>query len=89
MISRLVAQADGRIKIMAGSGVRPENAALIAATGADAIHFSARTLCEGGMRWRKEGISMGGSDGISEYDRLEADPKVIARIMEAIKKDVF
>ena len=89
MISRLVAQADGRIKIMAGSGVRPENAALIAATGADAIHFSARTLCNGGMRWRKEGISMGGSGGISEYDRLEADSKVIARIMEAIKKDVF
>ena len=80
-LRELVARADGRIKIMAGSGVRPENAAQIAAAGVDAIHFSARTLREGGMRWRKEGISMGGCGEVSEYDRFEADPEVIGRIL--------
>lgn len=88
-LRRLVARADGRIKIMAGSGISPENVREIVASGVDAVHFSARSLRESGMRWRKEGISMGGSGDTPEYGHLEADPDVIARIKEAIKKDVF
>jgi copper homeostasis protein len=42
-VARLVAHADGCIQIMAGSGVRPDNAAAIwEMTQADALHASLR-----------------------------------------------
>ena len=59
-IARLVAQARGRIAIMAGSGVSPENIAELAAfTGVNELHSSARVLVQSPMRFRKEGLSMG------------------------------
>ena len=33
-------QSQGRVEIMAGSGVNAENAVQLAATGIDALHFS-------------------------------------------------
>ena len=43
MISRLAAQATGRITVMAGGGVRPGNAAaLLRRTGVRELHTSAR-----------------------------------------------
>jgi copper homeostasis protein CutC len=40
-ISKLIAKADGRIEIMAGSGIGVHNAMQIAKTGVDALHFTA------------------------------------------------
>lgn len=40
----LVAEAAGRIEVMAGSGVDAANAAAIAASGVDALHFSAKRV---------------------------------------------
>ena len=49
MLRALVADAAGRIEVMAGSGVTAVNAAEIAATGVDALHFSAkRTVAASG-----------------------------------------
>lgn len=83
VLGRLVCQAAGRIKIMAGSGVNPRNAAAIAATGVDALHFSGRSLRGSGMKWRREGVPMGGCADISEYDRSEADAAIVGAIVEA------
>ena len=63
----LAAQAAGRIEVMAGSGVGPSNARLLAATGVDALHFSARRERESGMRFRNPQVSMGGCAGVPEY----------------------
>ena len=42
VIAAMVARAAGRVEVIAGSGVRPENvAALVAATGVAAVHASA------------------------------------------------
>lgn len=41
-LRKLVEMAQGRINIMAGSGVNPENALLIAQCEVDALHFTAR-----------------------------------------------
>lgn len=41
LITKLVKQADGRIEVMAGSGVAPENAKELISTGVDALHFTA------------------------------------------------
>ncbi len=43
-IRKIVRAADGRIEIMAGAGVAPPNAHELAATGVDALHFSAKTV---------------------------------------------
>lgn len=86
MLERLSELAGGRIKIMAGSGVNPRNAACIAAAGVDAIHFSARSVRRSGMVWRKAGISMGGCSDVPEYDRSEADAEIVAQIMAALRQ---
>lgn len=83
-LRRLVAQAAGRIEIMAGSGVGPDNARLLAATGVDALHFSARTMRPGGMEYRNPRISMGGVAGIPEYASVAADETFIRNLIERL-----
>lgn len=41
-----VKAANGKIEIMAGSGITPENAKIISETGVNALHFTARMLNE-------------------------------------------
>jgi len=49
VLRALVSAAGGRIEVMAGSGITAANAAEIAATGVDALHFSAkRTVAAAG-----------------------------------------
>jgi copper homeostasis protein CutC len=43
VLAELVRQARGRIKILAGSGIGPDNVASILATGVDEIHASCQT----------------------------------------------
>ncbi|MFS0853871.1 copper homeostasis protein CutC [Microbacterium sp. 179-I 3D4 NHS] len=65
----LVAAAEGRIEIMAGSGVDPSNAAVLAGTGVDALHFSAKrsVVSDGGVR-------MGSAaDGVGGYEVTDRD----------------
>lgn len=83
-LRRLVERSAGRIAVMAGSGVRPDNAAEILATGVNALHFSARSLREGGMRFRNGRVSMGGGGTVPEYGYYEADPETIDKILSAI-----
>ncbi len=45
VLRELVKRAAGRIEIMVGGGVNPGNAAELAETGVDALHFSARGGC--------------------------------------------
>nr|WP_229702630.1 copper homeostasis protein CutC [Microbacterium murale] len=68
----LVAVADGRIEIMAGSGVVAGSASALVATGVDALHFSAKRVVDG----EGPGVRMGSaSDGVGGYevtDRIAA-----------------
>ena len=68
-------------KVMAGSGVGPSNARLLAATGVDALHFSARRERESGMRFRNPQVSMGGCAGVPEYTVTDADESVVRQIL--------
>lgn len=53
-IKDLVNLSDGRIEIMAGSGVNSSNANIIANTGVDAIHFTSHIVSE-----KSIGLGMG------------------------------
>jgi copper homeostasis protein len=71
----LVARADGRIQIMAGSGVGAANAAELAGTGVDALHFSAKrsVVSEGGVRMGSA------SDGVGGYEVTDRDTAIAVR----------
>lgn len=54
LISRLIEQANGRILIMPGAGIRPENLKeLINKTGATEFHSTAKSFVESKMLFRK------------------------------------
>ncbi|GAA5146815.1 copper homeostasis protein CutC [Microbacterium pseudoresistens] len=67
----LVAAADG-IEIMAGGGVTAANAALLAATGIDAVHFSAKRTVSAAPHGVRMGSAADGADGHEVTDPDEA-----------------
>lgn len=85
-ISRLIEQADGRISIMPGSGIREDNIATIAwNTGAREFHASLRAPIESKMIYRNPHVSMGGSVTIDEYSLLQTDAKTVASVVRALQ----
>lgn len=84
-IADAVAVAKGRIEIMAGSGVVAANAAQLAATGVDALHFSAKKMVIGGMEYRNPRISMGGSSAVNEYALRVVDEEEVKEILKLVK----
>ena len=89
MLKELIEQADGRIIIMPGCGVNPDNIIQIAEeTGAVEFHFSGRSSYESGMIFRNNKVSMGGTVKIEEYQRDITDPEIVkAAVNELAKKD--
>ena len=87
-IARAVSRAAGRIEIMAGSGVGSANAVALAATGVDALHFSAKKMIAGKMLYRNPRISMGGSAEVDEYALRVVDEEEVVKILSLVKPGV-
>lgn len=86
LLKKLVDRADGRIIIMPGCGVRPDNIHRIAeATGATEFHFSGRSKYESGMRYRNPSVSMGGTVVVDEYSQEITDPSIVKAAIDALK----
>ena len=86
LIVELVKQADGRIIIMPGCGVRPNNIRKIAdATGATEFHSSARSSIESGMVYRNPAVSMGGTVEVDEYRQDVTNPHIVLDLREALE----
>ena len=84
LLKRLNEKAAGRLTILAGGGVTPENAAeILSLSGTNEIHASARHTIWSGMKYRKEGIAMG-TPGSDEYSRKVTSPEIVAEIIKAI-----
>lgn len=83
-IQRLVKQSCGRITIMAGSGIKPENArSLVEATGAKEIHVGLRTPSASPMQYRNPRITLGAVEG-KEYQRVSVLEENVAKLCRAI-----
>jgi copper homeostasis protein len=83
-IARLVKQAAGRLTVMPGSGIKPENArALVEQTGATEIHVGLRSAVESPMRFRNPKISMGSAAG-REYQRFSVLEENVRRLCHAL-----
>ena len=84
-IAKLVKQANGRIIIMPGSGIRAANIQeLIKKTGASEFHVSERKTLASKMVFRRENIFMGGLPQIPEYEIRVIDTDMIRKIMDKI-----
>ncbi len=85
-LRELVTRAAGRIEIMAGSGVNASNARLLASTGVDALHFSARGWRGSRMEFRNPRVSMGGVEGVPEYAVPCVDESLIRQILTELDR---
>lgn len=86
-LAEMVERADGRIQIMAGSGVNPQNCAFFKQIGVNAIHLSARTVRNSMMEYRRPGISMGGVSEISEFEVAFASEEIIREAIQQIRSN--
>ena len=83
LLKTLVKLAEGRIIIMAGSGVRANNIAmLVKETGATEFHTTARSYVESGMIYRNPHVSMGGIPGVPEYGISLTQATDVKQILE-------
>ena len=73
VLSQLRKESAGKIRIMAGAGVSPRNIPQIyEKTGILEYHMSGKINVESGMKYRKEGVSMG-LPSFSEYQLFRTD----------------
>lgn len=78
LLKELIEQANGRIIIMPGCGINPNNILQIAEeTGASEFHFSGRSSYESGMTYRNPKVSMGGTVKIEEYEKNITNPDIV------------
>jgi copper homeostasis protein len=84
-IAQMVRTAKGRIAIMPGGGVSPENIAdLVEATGATEFHSSARITVPSPVHFRKQGIAMGDISD-REYDRFTVSEERVRALISALE----
>lgn len=89
LLKTLVEQADGRIAIMVGSGVRSNNiASLVKETGATEFHTTARAYIESGMQYRNPQVSMGGIPGVPEYGISFTQVSEVVKIRQEAEKSL-
>ena len=85
VLRQLFCQAQGRISIMAGCGVKKENILeLYRHTGIRVFHTTGRRgPVDSGMRYRKEGVSMG-LPSLSEYELWRTDEEEFRACAEIV-----
>jgi copper homeostasis protein len=82
-IRELVEAAGGRISIMAGSGINPDNIRdLVEYTGVNEVHISGKHRIAGGMIYRNPKINMGGLPGIPEYEIDVTNAEIVKQIVD-------
>lgn len=91
-LGRLVRQADNRIIIMPGCGVKASNlATLVRLTGAQEYHLSGRIDRPSTMIYRHEGVSMGGTVVVDEYSQPITSRQLVSEavaVLDQLSREV-
>jgi copper homeostasis protein len=88
IIAGLVEQANDRIDILPGGGIKAADVAtVLKATGVDQIHLSARSVRESLMTFRKPEVPMGATSVPGEYERRIADAILIRQAKALLGED--
>lgn len=83
-LKEMVAFTQGRLSIMPGAGVSPDNAKrIIEQTGVTEIHLSGKTVRNSLMSYRNEKATMGSGD--SDFAITVTNPETIAQTIAAIR----
>jgi len=83
LIGELITKANGRIKIMPGSGVNENTVTeIIQRSKAKEIHFSATAFRDSAMTFRNPQIAGMGSDEGAEFKLRTVDPERVKRMRE-------
>ena len=83
LLTQLVQRADGRVNILAGSGVNSGNMEKLAAAGVRQFHFSAKKAVESPMAFRRQGVPMG-LPVADEYLREYTDAALVRQAKELL-----
>lgn len=86
LIAELVAQSNGRIEMMAGSGINAQNALKLLETGIQALHLTGKAAKDSLMQFRKADLSMGGIAGIPEYEITYTDTEKVRAVVEVVRQ---
>ena len=87
-LASLHQQANGRITLLAGSGVSPANIASIHRhTGITAFHLSGKHTVESEMQYRREGVPMG-LPFASEYQRFYSDEAIVREARRILDHEI-
>lgn len=79
LLDKLIRQADGRVRILVGSGVNAEVIGrLMDEIHATSFHMSGKQVLESGMIYRNDRVNMG-LPGIGEFDIYRTDEEQIRR----------
>lgn len=85
-IATFVAAAGEAPIVMAGAGVRADNAAeLVTRTGCSELHLSATTWRESAMTFRRDNVPMGIPPPPGEYAIRVTDGDMVARVVAALR----
>jgi len=86
-IRDLVILSKGKISIMPGGGISPDNIKEVAKlSGAHEFHLSARKKINSQMNFRNESVALGSPDGAAdEYSYSISDPETISGIIRILK----
>ncbi|HEX4628825.1 MAG TPA: copper homeostasis protein CutC [Gemmatimonadales bacterium] len=81
-IARLIRQAAGRIGILPGGGITPENVvALVRATGVSEVHLTGAVARESAMAFRAPQVEIGSTAPRSEYEWNVTEAAQIRRVV--------
>ncbi|MBZ0247675.1 MAG: copper homeostasis protein CutC [Cyclobacteriaceae bacterium] len=87
LIAELVKKAEGRIAIMAGSGVNENTVSeIVKTTEVKEIHFSATTFNDSVMQYKNPHITSMGEDAGAEYKYRTVDPERVKLIRTLAEK---
>ncbi len=83
VLTKLVQQANGRIEIMPGAGINPQNILTIKQqTGAHVFHASARIKVKSLMKYRNTTSKMGAVDDEYQYEQTSSD--IVKQLVDII-----
>ncbi len=84
-IAQLVRRAEGRIVVMPGSGIKPENArSLVDHTGVKEVHVGLRSTVPSPMQYHNARVSMGAVEG-REYQRYVVLEEHVRELYNALR----
>lgn len=85
LLSELRRESEGKIRIMAGAGISAGNIPQICEkTGITEYHMSGKITLESGMKYRKEGVSMG-LPSFSEYQLFRTDKSQVEKAAACLR----